>query len=69
MKIEDKTKRARRKKLKRRVPTSSVDKPKDVEMQQAIRSRANYSLALLGMAFVRRGSGRFVNLRANSRVK
>lgn len=33
-------------------------------MQQAIESRASYSLAVLGMAFVRNGSGRFLNIRA-----
>jgi len=46
-----------------------VDKPEDVKMQQEIKSRADYSLALLGMAFVRHGSGRFVNLRADSKVR
>lgn len=69
MKIQDKTKRARKKKLKGRVLTSSVDKPEDIKMQREIQSDADYSLALLGMAFVRHGSGRFVNLRKGSRVK
>ena len=32
-------------------------------MVKAIRSRADYSLAILGMAFVRNGSGRFLNIR------
>ena len=35
-----------------------------MSMQEAIRARANYSLAVLGMAFVRNGSGRFLNIRA-----
>jgi hypothetical protein len=39
------------------------DSPEDIAMQEAIRSRANYSLAILGMSFVYRGSGRFLNLR------
>jgi hypothetical protein len=53
----------------KRVTEVRVDKPEDVKMQQEIKSRANYSLALLGMAFVRNGSGRFLNLRAGSLVK
>jgi len=32
-------------------------------MQEEIRRRAAISLALLGMAFVRRGSGQFLNIR------
>ncbi len=32
------------------------------EMEEEIRSRANMSLAILGMAFVRNGSGRFLNI-------
>ena len=40
------------------------DKPEDIAMQEAIRSRANYSLAILGMSFVYHGSGRFLNLRS-----
>jgi hypothetical protein len=35
-------------------------------MEQNIRSRANYSLAVLGMSFVRNGSGQFLNIRAVS---
>ena len=45
-----------------------VDKPEDVMMQEEIKSDTNYTLALWGMAFVRNGSGRFVNLRAGSKV-
>lgn len=33
---------------------------KDKELQKEIIARANYSLAILGMAFVRHGSGKFV---------
>ncbi len=33
------------------------------ELQEKIKKRANYSLAILGMAFVRNGSGRFLNVR------
>ena len=33
-------------------------------MEEEIRSRADYSMALLGMAFVRNGSGSFLNIRA-----
>ncbi len=33
------------------------------ELQEIIKKRANYSLAILGMSFVRNGSGRFLNLR------
>jgi hypothetical protein len=43
--------------------TSSVDSPKDLKLQETIRNRSNYSLAVLGMAFVRNGSGRFLNIR------
>lgn len=48
---------------------SYVDKPEDVEMQKEIKGDADYTLALWGMAFVRNGSGRFVNLRADSNVR
>ena len=34
-----------------------------VSMQDEIRRRANYSLAIEGMGFVRHGSGDFLNLR------
>lgn len=33
------------------------------ELQQTIQNRAHYSLAILGMGFVRNGSGRFLNIR------
>ncbi len=36
------------------------DSKEDRETQKHIISRANYSLAILGMAFVRHGSGRFL---------
>lgn len=36
------------------------DSKKDQKKQKAIRARANYSLAILGMAFVRHGSGHFL---------
>ncbi len=38
---------------------------KQAATEQEIRSRADYSLAVLGMAFVRNGSGRFLNIRAH----
>ncbi|MDP3935313.1 MAG: hypothetical protein Q8Q46_03815 [Candidatus Giovannonibacteria bacterium] len=41
------------------------DNKRDKEMQAKIRSRAAYSLAILGMAFVRHGSGKFLNIRAS----
>jgi len=47
----------------RKVMIPPKDSPRDVRMQQAIRSRANFSLAILGQAFVRNGSGRFLNIR------
>ena len=40
------------------------DKPKDIEMQEYIESRANYSLAILGKSFILHGSGRFLNIRS-----
>lgn len=40
-----------------------VDRKKDREMQKRIRDGANYSLSVLGKAFVLRGSGRFLNIR------
>ena len=40
--------------------TSRRDSKEDREMQERIRLRANYSLAILGAAFVRHGSGRFL---------
>jgi len=47
----------------------SVDKPADIKMQKEIKSDANHRLAILGMSFVKRGSGRFVDLRGGSLVK
>jgi hypothetical protein len=41
------------------------DSYRDMAMQEEIRNRANYSMALIGMAFVRHGSGRFLNLRSS----
>ena len=41
------------------------DSPEDIAIQEAIRARANYSLAILGMSFVYHGSGRFLNLRSS----
>ena len=35
-----------------------------ITKEELIRSRANYSLSILGMAFVRNGSGQFINIRA-----
>ena len=40
--------------------TKKRDSKEDREMQKRINARANYSLAILGMAFVRHGSGRFL---------
>lgn len=40
-----------------------IDKSEDVKMQQYIEARANYSVSVLGQAFVRNGSGRFLNIR------
>ena len=37
------------------------------EMEEEIRSRAALSLAILGMAFVRNGSGRFLNIDSSPR--
>jgi hypothetical protein len=39
------------------------ERAEDRDMQRAIRSRANYSLAVLGKSFVTNGSGRFFNIR------
>jgi hypothetical protein len=39
------------------------ERAEDRRMQRSIRSRANYSLAVLGKSFVTNGSGRFLNLR------
>jgi hypothetical protein len=36
------------------------------KMEKNIRRRANYSLAVLGMGFVRNGSGQFLNIRSVS---
>lgn len=40
-----------------------IDSKEDIEMQKYLRARANYSLAILGEAFVRNGSGSFLNIR------
>ena len=42
------------------------DTAKDVKMQEYIKSRAAYSLAILGNAFVRHGSGSFLSIRSKS---
>jgi hypothetical protein len=47
---------------------ASTDRPEDLRLQQAIRSRADYSLAILGNAFVRNGSGRFLNIRQATEI-
>jgi len=48
---------------KRKVRSVVRDSKENVKLQKAITDRANYSLAILGMAFVWRGSGRFFNIR------
>lgn len=40
-----------------------IDKPEDIEFQRYIEARANYSVSVLGQAFVRNGSGSFLNIR------
>lgn len=40
------------------------DRTEDVAMQNKIRFRANYSLAIMGMGAVYRASGRFLNIRS-----
>jgi hypothetical protein len=48
----------------KKLQTSRIrDSPENRAMQEEIRARANYSLAVLGMSFVYHGSGRFLNLR------
>lgn len=39
-----------------------IDKKEDREMQEHIESRAQYSLFILGKAFITRGSGKFLRL-------
>jgi hypothetical protein len=41
------------------------ERSKDIAMQERIRARTNYSLAVLGMGAVYRGSGRFLNIRSS----
>lgn len=40
----------------------NADESECIKRQNEIRERANYSLALLGKAFVYRGSGRFLDI-------
>jgi hypothetical protein len=49
---------------KKSVRSKNFDTKKDRELQKKIKERAAYSLAILGKAFVRHGSGRFLNIRA-----
>lgn len=42
---------------------NEIDTAKNIAMQEQIISRADYSLAILGMAIARHGSGRFINIR------
>jgi len=55
------------KKMKDRGQVS--DRQKDLEeLQRAVQDRAYYSLAILGMGFVRNGSGRFLNIRTTTEL-
>ena len=45
--------------------TKKKEQDRITEMREAIESRANHSLAILGKAFVRNGSGRFLNIRSD----
>jgi|WetSurMetagenome_2_1015567.scaffolds.fasta_scaffold00788_10 hypothetical protein len=45
-----------------------VDSAKDVQQQRQIKSRADYSMAILGKAFVYNGSGRFLNIQVPKKV-
>lgn len=40
------------------------DTPEDIAEQKRIIARANYSASILGMSFVYRGSGSFLNIRS-----
>ncbi|MBU4070061.1 MAG: hypothetical protein KJ646_03700 [Nanoarchaeota archaeon] len=40
------------------------DSPEDIAMQKEIISRANYSASILGMSFIYRGGGKFLNIRS-----
>ena len=39
------------------------DRPEDIEMQNQIMGRANYSMGILGKSFIYHGSGRYVSIR------
>jgi hypothetical protein len=52
--------------LRSQTKTGSATIP---QIRQAIRKRADYSLAVLGMAFVRNGSGQFLNIRSESKAR
>jgi hypothetical protein len=54
---------------KKSARSKNLDSKKDRGMQKKIRERAAYSLAILGKAFVRHGSGRFLNIRASKPKK
>jgi hypothetical protein len=47
------------------------DSKENLKLQEIIKDRANYSLAILGMMFVYHGSGRFlwIDLRPSRRIK
>lgn len=49
--------------------TVKTTSKEEKELQQTIRNRAKFSLAVLGMGFVRNGSGRFLNLRAEKIIR
>lgn len=56
--------------MKARRKSMSPRKATKPTLDQLIRLRADYSLAVLGMGFVRNGSGRFLNIRsAGDRLK
>jgi len=46
-----------------KIPRVRTDSSEMIALQEKARSRANYSLALIGMSFVYHGGGCFVDLR------
>jgi len=54
---------------KKSARSKKLARKKERAMQKRIKEKTDYYLAILGMAFVTHGSGRFLNIRASKPKK
>ena len=50
-----------------KVDTSLIDTEEDLKLQRSIVEKTDFYFAILGKAFIRHGSGHFLNIRATTR--